>query len=292
MRSDKALSRAFRRLQLSTADDPKVAVAMLYAALPEDVREAWEQLEFKNSTRIAFAYRHPLYAHFLTAGFTLPTFREELEWILAQFDEGLPDGTVLDVGAGAGVTAAVVALTTGRDVTACEPAAGAAAAINHVANVVGVSVRAIESSAAELPDEEWQKPAVVIAQSVLCYLEFGADCECEERQRSAFISAVSSRGEALVIEHTSNSNINDDGSATWTYFADSMARAGMYPVWETATIVSGYNVLIPDVPAHQRPMYARPKLCLRFSTAGDPTEVGARLEALLAENPEGSGWSG
>lgn len=38
MRSDKALRNAFRRLQLSTADDPKVAVAMLVAALPNDVR--------------------------------------------------------------------------------------------------------------------------------------------------------------------------------------------------------------------------------------------------------------
>ena len=55
---------------------------------------------------MAFAYQHPQYAHLLTSGFTCPTYREELEWILTQFDHGPPDGDVLDIGAGAGVTAA------------------------------------------------------------------------------------------------------------------------------------------------------------------------------------------
>lgn len=291
MRSDKAMRNAFRRLQLSTADDPKAAVGILVAALPNDIRCGWDELEFDNQARIAFAYQNPGFAHLLTAGMTLPTFREELEWILGQFDEGLPDGSVLDVGAGAGVTAAVVALAAKRSVIACEPAAGAAAAIDHVAEVVGVEVRAIEASAAELPEDEWRRAAVVVSQSVLCYIEFGADCNCEEAARSAFISGLASVGEALVVEHTSNVNINDDGHATWLHFAKSMSDAGMYPIWESASIVSGYTALIPDVPAHERPMYARPKLCLRFSKSGDQHDIESRLVALLDKNPSGTAWT-
>lgn len=287
MRSDKALNNAFRRLQLSTSNDPKVAVGILVAALPNDVRRGWDELEYDNAGRIEFAYKDPRYAHLLTAGFTMPTFREELEWVLAQFDAGLPDGSVLDIGAGAGVTAAVIALATKREVVACEPAAGAASAIAHVAEAVGVDVRAIESSAASLPDEARKKSAVVIAQSILAHFEFDAECDCQEAERSALIVAVAEASEALVIEHTTN----QDGIATWRSFAESMAEVGIYPVWETASIASGYNVLIPDVPAHQRPMYARPKLCLRFSKSGDPNDIDSRLESLLAENPLGSGFA-
>jgi len=288
MRSDKALRNAFRRLQLSTADDPKVAVGMLLAALPDDVRRGWDALEFDNEGRVAFAYQHPQYAHLLTAGFTCPTFREELEWILAQFEEGLPDGDVLDIGAGAGVTAAVIALATKRSVMACDPAAGSSEAVEHVADTVGVQVCAIESSVGDLAREVLENTAVVIAQSVLAYFEFEAECDCRVEERSAFISALSTVGDVLVIEHATNVSL-DDGSATWRAFTSAMSDAGMYPVWQTASIASGYSVMIPDVPAYQRPMYARPKLCLRFSKTGDPRGTEMRLESLLAENPVGAG---
>ena len=75
MRSDKALRHAFRKLQLCTAEDPKVAAGMLLAALPDDVRRGWDALEFDNVGRAAVAYQHPQYAHLLTAGFTRPTYR-------------------------------------------------------------------------------------------------------------------------------------------------------------------------------------------------------------------------
>jgi hypothetical protein len=290
VRSEKAIRNTFRRLQLSTADDPKVAVGMLVAALPEEVRRGWDALEFDNAGRVAFAYQHPKYAHLLTAGFTLPTFREELEWILAQFEQGLPDGDVLDIGAGAGVTAALVALVTKRPVTACDPAEGAAAAIAYVAETVGAEVCGIESCAAGLPPDAIRDTSVVIAQSVLAHFEFEAECDCEAEQRSAFISTLAKAGEALIIEHATNIAL-DDGSATWLSFAAAMSDAGMYPVWETAAVASGYNVLIPDVPAYRRSMYARPKLCLRFSNSGDPRGTQTRLEALLAEHPLGDGWT-
>lgn len=47
-----------------------------------------------------------------------------------------------------------------------------------------------------------------------------------------------------------------------------MSDVGMCPLWEIAFFASGYNVFTPDVPAYERAMYRRPKLCLRFSTSG------------------------
>ncbi len=290
MRSDKALRNAFRRLQLPTADDPRAVVGMLVAALPLEIRRRWDALEFDNAGRVAFAYQNPRYAHLLTAGFTCPTFREELEWILAQFERGLPDGDVLDIGAGAGVTAAVTALATKRSVAACDPAVGSAAAVAHVADAVGVQVRAIESSCANLPVDVLDNTTTVVAQSVLAHFEFEAKCDCEAAERSALLTAISAAGEALVIEHTTNVLL-DASSASWQSFAAAMSDMGMYPVWDTASIVRGYNALTPDVPAYERPMFARPKLCLRFSKSGDPRGTERRLESILSENPLGSGWT-
>ena len=69
-----------------------------------------------------------------------------------------------------------------------------------------------------------------------------------------------------------------------------MFQAGMYPVWESLSLASGYTALTPNVPAHERPEFLRPKLCLRFSTAGDPHDAEARLIAVLAEHPVGAGY--
>jgi hypothetical protein len=190
-------------------------------------------------------------------------------------------------GRGAGVTAAVVALATKRSVVACDPAAGSSEAVLHVADTVGVQVCAIESSAGDLPREVLENTAAVIAQSVLAHFEFEADCDCQAEERSAFISALSTVGDVLVIEHATNVSL-DDGSATWRAFTSAMSDAGMYPVWQTASIASGYNVMIPDVPPYQRTMYARPKLCLRFSKTGDARGTEMRLDTLLAENPVGA----
>jgi predicted RNA methylase len=262
-------------------------------AIPDEIRKRWDELEDDNDGRVEFAYKHHEYSHLLTAGITLPSFREELEWILARFDEGLPDGDVLDVGAGAGVTAAVVSLATKRDVVACDPAAGAGAAITYVGDSVGVKIRPVEATVSELPSTEFEVAATVIAQSILTYFGFGDEQEDDglDRERSALVSVLSTVGDALVIEHATDVTNPVDGSATWTSFVASMSEARMYPVWDTAVIASGYNVLMPDVPAYERPMYARPKLCLWFSKSGDPQHAEARLADLLAQHPLGAGWT-
>jgi hypothetical protein len=290
VRSDKALRNAFRRLQLPTSDDPKNVFAAIVPAVPNEIGQAWEALDNDDDVRLAFAFSHPPCAHLLTAGITLPSFREELEWILRQFDGGLPDGNVVDIGAGAGVTAAVVALATKRNVRAADPANGAETAIRHVANTVGVAVTAVEGPASKLATEDLDGVAVAIAQSVLAYIGFGTqdDDAGKSEERSALISVLSSVGEVLVIEHTTNAW---DGEATWRSFAAEMSQAGMHPVWETASFASGYTALTPDVPAHERPEYLRPKLCLRFSTAGDPHDTEARLLAMLAEHSMGTGYT-
>lgn len=291
MRSDKALRNAFRRLQLPTSDDPKNVFAAIVPAVPIDVGQLWEDLDNADDTRLAFAFSHPSYAHLLTAGITLPSFREELEWILRQFDEGLPEGDVVDVGAGAGVTAAVISLATKRIVRAVDPAAGAEAAVRYVANTVGVPVIAEEAPASNLASENLDGVAVAIAQSVLAYTGFGSrdDDAGKSEECSALVSILATVGEALVIEHTAN---KWDNEATWKSFAVAMSQAGMYPVWETLSSASGYTALTPEVPAYERPAYRRPKLCLRFSTAGDPHDAEDRLLAVLAEHPIGSGYIG
>ncbi|WP_131810573.1 hypothetical protein [Mycolicibacter sinensis] len=289
MRSDKAIKNAFRRLQLPMSDDPKNIAAALVTAIPPDINRAWAELENDNDARIQFAYSNPTYAHLLTCGITLPTFREELEWILARFDE-CPPGGIVDIGAGAGVAAAIVGLATKRNVIACDPAWGAASSIAHVSDLVGAPVRGIEATAATLPDIEFA--AVAIAQSILADTGFGVENgqEGQDEERRSLVSALSKVGDALVIEHATNMQNASDGSATWTSFAAAMSESGMYPIWESASFVSGYNVLIPDVPAHERPLYARPKLCLRFSLSGDPHNVTTRLNELLAEHPIGAAW--
>jgi predicted RNA methylase len=290
VRSDKALRNAFRRLQLPTSDDPKNVFAAIVPAVPIEIGQAWEALDNDDDARLAFAFSRPLCTHLLTAGITLPSFREELEWILRQFDDGLPEGNVVDVGAGAGVTAAVISLATKRTVRAAEPANGAETAIRYVANTVGAAVTAVEAPVSKLATEDLDGVAVAIAQSVLAYTGFGTqdDDTNKSEERSALISVLSTVGEALVIEHTTNIW---DGEATWKSFAAEMSQAGMYPVWETLSLASGYTTLTPDVPAHERPEYLRPKLCLRFSTAGDPDDPEARLLAMLAEHPMGTGYS-
>ena len=296
VRSDKALRNAFRRLQLPTSDDPTNVFAAIVPAVPTEIGQAWEELHDVDEDLIAFAFSHPRYAHLLTAGVTLPTFREELEWILRQFDEGLPVGDVIDVGAGAGVTAAVVALATRRSVVAVEPAAGAKAAIDHVAETVGAAVTAIEAPASALTEDYYVDGiAVAIAQSVLAYNGFGGRDNSDDQiqERSALVATLCSAGEALVIEHTTNTRNTSNSSAVWRSFVTEMSKVGMYPVWETATIVTGYTTFVPDTPPHMRRDFLRPKLCLRFSrfsNTGDPHNTESRLQTILAENPTGCGY--
>lgn len=199
MRSDKALRNAFRRLQLPTSGDPRNIVAALMPAIPAEVGNVWDGLEGDDEARVTFAFQHPALAHLLTVGITLPTFREELEWILARFDEGLPEGDVIDLGSGAGVTAAVLALATKRIVTACEPVTGATSATAHVADTVGVEVRPIEAPLSKLTPDAFDGARVGIAQSILSYVGFGFESENLETQaeRSALVRALESIGEAL-----------------------------------------------------------------------------------------------
>jgi predicted RNA methylase len=287
MRSDKALRNAFRRLQLPTSDDPRAIVATVAPAIPTDIRTAWDDLEGDDDARVAFAFQHPTVAHLLTTGITLPTFREELEWILTRFDQGLPAGPVIDVGSGSGVTAAVIALASKRPVTACEPAPGAAQAIAHVAEIVGVEVRAVEEPVSMLSDELFGDAGVAVVQSVLSYIGFGSgDAPAKQPSCSALVTALSTVGDALVIEHTMNAR---GSTETWTSFMMQMTHSGMYPVWETACFATGYNVFTPDVPAHERPLYARPKLCLRFCPSGDADGARSQLDELLAAHPPGAG---
>lgn len=286
MRSDKALRSAFRRLQLPTSNDPKAVVATLMPAIPKAIRDAWDELEGDDEARVEFAFKHPAYSHLLTTGVTLPTSREELEWVLAQFDKGLPEGGVVDIGAGAGVTAAVVSLATKRTLTACEPATGAASAIGRVADAVGAEVRVIEAPVSRVSPAKLEGAAVAIAQSALAYVGFGAEDGRDEACRkecSALVSILSDIGDALVIEHATDETNTEDEGEIWKSFAQAMSTAGMYPVWETASFASGYNVFVPDVPAYERPRYARPKLCLRFSPSGDPHEIEAHLVALIGQ---------
>jgi len=106
---------------MPTSDDPRNVAAALLPVIPIEIVRKWDRLEGVGTARAEFAYQNPTYAHLLTAGVTLPIFRKEVEWILEQFDEVLPEGAVIDIGAGAGVTMAVVALATKRKVIACEP---------------------------------------------------------------------------------------------------------------------------------------------------------------------------
>ncbi|MFV8228680.1 hypothetical protein [Mycolicibacterium fortuitum] len=225
---------------------------------------------------------------------TLPTFREELEWILRQFDEGLPTGGVIDVGAGAGVTAAVVALATRRHIVAVEPVAGAKAAIDHVAETVGAAVTPLEASASALTEDCCHVRGIVvaIAQSALAYTGFGARDRSDDKiqEQSGLVAALCSAGEALVIEHPTNTTNTSDSNAVWRSFVTEMSKARMYPVWETATIVTGYTTFMPAFPPHVRRDFLRPKLCLRFSTTGDPHDTESRLQSILAENPTGCGY--
>lgn len=97
-------------------------------------------------------------------------------------------------------------------------------------------------------------------------------------------------GEALVIEHPTNTTNTSDSNAVWRSFVTEMSKARMYPVWETATIVTGYTTFMPAFPPHVRRDFLRPKLCLRFSTTGDPHDTESRLQSILAENPTGCGY--
>lgn len=285
MRSDKALQKAFRRLQLPTSDDPRNVLAALTPTVPNEIRQAWDSLEYDDAARIAFAFENPPYAHLMTAGITLPSFREELQWLLHQFDNGLPEGAVVDIGAGAGVTAAVLALSTGRSVTACEPALGAASAIAFVAEAVGVDVRAVTAAASGLDAAELTGTSVAVAQSVLTYTHFGRkhDGPGSANERTSLVSLLSAVGEALVIQHTENLTNTTDKYATWNTFTAAMAEAGMYPVWESASLVSGHTIFSGEVPFHEMHKYARPKLCLRFSKSGERREAQTTLQEWLTK---------
>ena len=272
---------------MPTSDDPRNVAAALLPVIPIEIVRKWDRLEGVGTARAEFAYQNPTYAHLLTAGVTLPIFRKEVEWILEQFDEGLPEGAVIDIGAGAGagVTMAVVALATKPTVIACEPVSGAIAAIAHVADVVGVDINSLEAPVSALASNDLESVGVAVAQSILSYLGFGDERDKDDsKQGYALTSTLSEVGETLVVEHIGWTKNTGSYFSAWGPFIWAMADAGMYPVWETARFVTGENVLTVDTPRFDRSLPQPSKLCLRISRSGDPRRISERLEALLA-NP-------
>lgn len=233
-----------RRLGLPSTDDAGAIIGSIRGALDADIIEEYDSYAGSDEARLAFMFQEPKRALWLACGLRLPMIRRQLAWILEiLLARGVSHGdTVVDVGSGAGLTAATVAQASSADVVALDPVTGSADAAMWIADQLATSLVAREQTLDQWqPDVSGDGRTVIIAQAVLWYLNgdmpdrrhdpvlsLVQDPPVPGDGLSEFFQACSQCDVVLVMDH----NWND----LWVMTVLGLSEQGLYPDWSTARV--------------------------------------------------------
>jgi hypothetical protein len=268
-----------RRLGLPTTDDAGAIIGSIRGALDPDILEEYDSYAGSDDARLAFMFAEPKRALWLACGLRLPMMRRQLAWILERLSaHGVSQGdTVVDVGSGAGLTAATVARASSADVVALDPVPGSADAAMWVADQLATSLSVREQTL-----DQWEPEAssngriVIIAQAVLWYL----NGDMPDRRHDPVLTLVQdppapgdglrdffqtcSQSDAVLI---TDHNWND----LWVMTVLGLSQQGLYPEWSTARVDTFDLPGMPDT-----------QLSLAFTREASQDIDFARLRTMLA----------
>lgn len=243
-REEQAVASVMRRLGLPSTDDAGAIVGSIRGALDADILEVYDSYAGSDEARLAFMFEEPKRALWLACGLRLPMMRRQLAWILEYLStHGWSHGdTVVDVGSGAGLTAATVARALSVDVVGLDPVPGSADAAMWVAGQLEASLSACEQTL-----DQWHSNlssdgrTAFIAQAVLWYLNgdmpdrrsdpvpvLVQDPPVPGDGLREFFKACSQSDVVLVMDH----NWND----LWVMTVLGLSEQGLYPDWSTARV--------------------------------------------------------
>ena len=287
VRTDKLITLAARCVDLPTSRDLKYISSALASAVPPDLARAWDDLEGDSEGRIAIALANPDYACIVTSGVMLPTYLEELAWVVdAAKSLGLgPSNVALDIGSGAGLTAAVIAKDSGAVVVALDAEPGSVASATVTAQRVGcVTVRPEQGRPSTLLFDSDLDLVITQAFFSTVWTDTSAApssglvpsgrADFAQMSRrdppadaAAVLELVERAGEWLVVDYAARSDI-------WRWILGQAGARELLPDWDGAILTSGISVLPAPDPS-------RPKLCARLTAEARQRPMPAAVSQAL-----------